>query len=294
MVFIKLFISIFFMIQISSASFSDTGNRSIHNFSISKKILSKIHEEHPITFYCQCRYDIKKPNWKSCGYIPKKDKKRASRIEWEHILPASHFGVNFNTWKKGHPKCKNKKGKNYKGRKCTEKIHIKYRTMQADLYNLQPAIGEVNGLRSNYQIALIKGEKRDFGECDIEIKNKKFEPSENIRGDIARTYMYMEINYPKYIQFNKNIKKLITKWDEIDPVDKWECERSKKIEKYQGNFNNILKERCNKKLNDKLKFNKKESFVQNKEELDKVLKKNIKLNNNKGFFKGKGSKDALK
>ena len=34
--------------------------------------------------------------------------------------------------------------------------------MQADLYNLQPTIGEINGLRSNYQIAVIKGEKRDL------------------------------------------------------------------------------------------------------------------------------------
>ena len=48
--------------------------------------------------------------------------------------------------------------------------------MQADLYNLQPAIGEVNGLRSNYQIAIIKGEPREFGKCDIEIQNKKVEP----------------------------------------------------------------------------------------------------------------------
>ena len=117
--------------------------------------------------------------------------------------------------------------------------------MQADLYNLQPAIGEVNGLRSNYQIAVIKGEKRDFGKCDIEIKDKKFEPSENIRGDIARTYMYMELNYPKYVQFNNKIKKLIIKWDKNDPVDLWECSRSKTIEKYQGNTNNILKKRCN-------------------------------------------------
>ena len=44
--------------------------------------------------------------------------------------------------------------------------------MQADLYNLQPAIGEVNGLRSNYQIAIIKGESRKFGKCNIEIKSR--------------------------------------------------------------------------------------------------------------------------
>ena len=48
--------------------------------------------------------------------------------------------------------------------------------MQADMYNLYPAIGEVNGRRSNYSMAIIKGEKREFGKCDVEIKSRKIEP----------------------------------------------------------------------------------------------------------------------
>mgnify|MGYP001398098012 CR=1 FL=1 len=111
------------------------------------------------------------------------------------------------------------KKKKFKGRKCTEKIHSAYRKMQADLYNLQPAIGEVNGLRSNYQIGEIDGEVREFGKCDIEIKNKKVEPAPKIRGDIPRTYLYMKYAYPKYVTFNQNLKTLIKKWDETDPVD---------------------------------------------------------------------------
>ena len=91
-------------------SFANDGNVKIESFNKSKKLLSDIHKEHSLTFYCQCKYKDKKPNWKSCGFTPRKDKKRASRIEWEHILPASHFGVKFDTWKNGHPKCKNKKG----------------------------------------------------------------------------------------------------------------------------------------------------------------------------------------
>ena len=86
------------------------------------------------------------------------------------------------------------------------------------MYNLQPVIGEVNLLRSNYQIAIINGENREFGECDIEIKNNKVEPNEKIRGNIARTYMYMELNYPKYIKFNNKLKKLILKWDKEGPI----------------------------------------------------------------------------
>jgi len=227
---------------------SNEGNKKIESFSKSKKILKKIHQECPVTFYCQCKYNDNKPNWGSCGFSPRKDKKRASRIEWEHILPASHFGIKFDTWVNGHPNCINNKGKKFKGRKCTEKVHKLYRYMQADLYNLQPAIGEVNGMRSNYQIGEIDGEEREFGKCDIEIKNKKVEPAPKIRGNIARTYLYMEQTYPQYIKFNQSIKKLIIKWDQDDPVDEWECKRAILISNIQGNTNKILQNRCTNKI----------------------------------------------
>ena len=222
------------------------GNLKIGNFYQAKKILNEIHNENPVTFYCGCKYSDKKPDWQSCGFTPLKDKKRASRIEWEHVLPASHFGIEFDAWKNGHVECVNKKGKKFKGRKCTNKISAQYRFMQADLYNLQPAIGEINGLRSNYQIGLVEGEERDFGRCDIEFKNKHVEPMEKIRGDIARTYMYMEQSYPQYVKFESSLKKLLIKWDKDDPVDNWECKRAEKIFKIQGNLNQIITKRCNK------------------------------------------------
>ena len=283
---------------------ANDGNQTIESFSKAKKILKKIHLEKPVTFYCQCEYERNMPNWNSCGFSFRKDKKRASRIEWEHVLPASYFGVKFDTWKNGHPDCKNKKGKKFKGRKCTEKIHSKYRKMQADLYNLQPAIGEVNGLRSNYQIGIINGEKREFGKCDVEILNKVVEPTEKIRGNFARTYMYMEHTYPKYVIFKNNIKKLIKKWDEMDPVDDWECLRAKKIEKIQGNINQILNTRCQKKdqsssINSNPKKNQNKNKIRNNVQSKNVIKKNVVIKNNSnrsniGSFKGKGSTDAFK
>ena len=295
-------------------SFAYDGNKTIESFNKSKKILRNIHKENPVTFYCQCSYKKKSPEWKSCGFKPRKDKKRASRIEWEHILPASHFGIKFDTWKNGHASCKSSNGKKYKGRKCTEKVHKLYRKMQADLYNLQPAIGEVNGLRSNYQIAIIKGESREFGKCDIEIQNKKVEPSEIIRGDIARTYMYMEQNYPKYITFNNSIKNLINKWDKDDPVDDWECLRANKIYKIQRNLNHIIHERCNKEkdvinkknkesnkiVNKKIKISKEVNSKKNKIQVngsseEPKLELNEKNNNSKtGSYIGEGSSHALK
>ncbi|MBV31202.1 MAG: endonuclease I, partial [Rickettsiales bacterium] len=60
-------------------------NTQITSFSKSKKLLLKLYKDHPVTLYCGCSYKGKKPNLSSCGYIPKKDKKRANRIEWEHV-----------------------------------------------------------------------------------------------------------------------------------------------------------------------------------------------------------------
>ena len=219
-------------------------NQKIQSFSKSKNILSKIHQFQPKTFYCNCSYKGKTPDLTSCGYAPYKNINRANRIEWEHVLPASRFGKKFNTWKKGHPKCKKSNGKSYKGRKCTEKIHKQFRLMQADLYNLQPTIGEVNGMRSNYKMSMIRGEDRKFGKCDIEIKNKMIEPDPKIRGNIARTYFYMQKTYPNYINLTHHEIALFEKWDSSDPVDNWECKRAKQIRKIQGNKNNILYKKC--------------------------------------------------
>jgi len=69
---------------------------------------------------------------------------------------------------------------------------MNFRLMGADLYNLYPSIGEVNGDRSNYSMAIIPGEKRKYGQCDVEIKKRKVEPMESVRGNFARTYLYME------------------------------------------------------------------------------------------------------
>jgi deoxyribonuclease-1 len=242
------FLLLFYLSLQANLAFASEGNNKIDSLYKAKKILSKIHIENPITFYCKCKYNMKKPNLESCGFIPKKDFKRSSRIEWEHILPASYFGKEFDEWKYGHNKCVTQKGRKFKGRKCAKKISKQYRKMQADLYNLQPAIGEVNKLRRNYQIGIINGEIREFGLCDIEIRNKKIEPAPEIRGDVARTYMYMEQSYPNYIQFESSIRKLIITWDKNDPVDYWECKRAKEISKIQGNSNHIINKRCNKKF----------------------------------------------
>ena len=33
-------------------------------------------------------------------------------------------------------------------------------------------------------------------------------------------------------------------WDKNDPIDEWECERARRIEKIQGNRNDVVMENC--------------------------------------------------
>ena len=158
-------------------------------------------------------------------------------------MPASRFGKKFETWKNGNLRCI-KNGKKFKGRKCARKINKKFRLMEADLYNLQPTIGEINQQRQNFKMSIIPGEKRNFGKCDFEVQNKFVEPSPNIRGDIARTYFYMADTYSHYIKLTKSESSLFSKWNNVDPVDEWECKKSKLIENFQKNLNKFIVQGC--------------------------------------------------
>jgi deoxyribonuclease-1 len=90
--------------------------------------------------------------------------KRSKRIELEHVVPAESFGRAFSEWwRGGHPECVSSKGKAFKGCNCASKMNQVYRLMQADLYNLYPAIGAVNALRSNYNFTMLPDVESDFG-----------------------------------------------------------------------------------------------------------------------------------
>jgi deoxyribonuclease-1 len=215
-------------------------NTTIDSFNHAKKLLTQVFMGHETTFYCGCAYTGNEVNIASCGYQPKKDLDRAKRLEWEHVVPAEAFGQSFKEWREGHPACVDSKGKSFKGRNCARKMAMQFRYMEADLYNLQPAIGEVNGLRSNYSMEMIPGEKRAFGACDVEIENRKIEPRPEIRGDIARTYLYMEWAYPGHGIISRSNQKLFEAWHKEDPVDDWERERARRIEGIQGNRNPFI------------------------------------------------------
>jgi deoxyribonuclease-1 len=239
-------ISLLFILSLCSLS-SIATNQTIDSFSKAKKILEKkVYQNHRITLYCNAEFNSKKKVIPPKGFHTDKYVKRAKKVEWEHAVPAENFGRTFEEWRSGDKQCVSSKGKSFKGRKCAEKVNKEYRYMQSDMFNLYPAIGAVNALRSNYNFTMLPDEKSDFGSCNMKIENRKAEPPEAARGRIARTYLYMEDTYSRY-KMSKSQRQLMNAWDKMYPVTEWECQRAKTIAQLQGNKNNVVQSQCDNK-----------------------------------------------
>ena len=190
------------------------------------------------TLYCSCRFNSKKNiDYSRCDYKPRKaSNKRSQRLEWEHVMPAFKFGKVLHCWRE--PICKRSNGRPFGGRKCCSKVSLVFKKMESDMHNLFPAIGEVNGDRSNYPFGEISGESRKYGQCDVEIKRKVVEPTEKVRGDIARAYFYMSYQYK--IPLLEKKEDILRMWHVMDPPDIWEMNRNSRIEEKQGNRNPFI------------------------------------------------------
>ncbi|QTH70183.1 endonuclease [Pseudoalteromonas xiamenensis] len=198
-------------LSLSFASFAKPTNvADIDNFSEAKTYLRTHLPKDAQTFYCGC--DIKKkgkklePDLESCGYKARNPtlknghpNPRVHRIEWEHIVSAWEFGHQLQCWQDG-------------GRKNCIKVSEQFRLMEADIHNLVPAVGEVNGDRSNYKFAMLPQEKGRYGLCDMKIdfKNKLVEPPMRARKKIAEAYFYMEKKYG--LQISDKQRKLYQVW----------------------------------------------------------------------------------
>jgi len=78
----------------------------------------------------------------------------------------------------------------------------------------------------------------------MEIEGQKAEPPPEKRGNIARTYFYMDWAYPEHGIISKKNRKLFMAWDKQDQVDDWACEKGRRIEKIQGNEKPFVERAC--------------------------------------------------
>lgn len=179
--------------------------------------------------YCGCKWTwVGKSGGRidpeSCGYQTRKQQSRAERTEWEHIVPAWTFGNQRQCWQNG-------------GRdNCVDNDPV-FRAMEANLYNLYPSVGEVNGDRSNFNYGMATKTPPQYGQCKtrVDFDQRAAEPRDEVKGLVARTTFYMFDRYN--LNMSRQQQQLLMAWDKQYPVSPWEKERDRRIAAIMGHSN---------------------------------------------------------
>jgi len=218
---------------------NEVSNGQHYNYrDAGKQMINIYYGELQETLYCGCRYLEKKHvDLSTCNYKPRenpnrKSFKRTKRIEWEHIVTAHNMGKHLPCWRDG-------------GRKNCSANDTTFKIMEGDLHNLYPAIGEVNGDRSNFMFSQWTNDPVPiYGQCEtiVDFKEKKVQPRKEVRGLIARVHFYMEKTYN--INLSNQDRKLFEAWNKMYPITERECERDYRIFKVQGDHNPFVFEQC--------------------------------------------------
>ncbi|MCW2254939.1 deoxyribonuclease-1 [Providencia alcalifaciens] len=182
------------------------------------------------TLYCGCEWEWTgksggQVDLASCDYHIRKQQNRATRIEWEHIVPAWVFGHQRQCWQQG-------------GRKNCVATDPVFRRMEADMYNLAPSIGEVNADRSNFSYGqLADNAEYPYGQCRsrVDTKERIFEPRNEVKGQVARVYFYMHDRYN--LSMSRQQQQLLMTWDKQYPPSQWEKQRDERIASIMGHHN---------------------------------------------------------
>lgn len=194
-------------------------------FSEAKRDVMKIYADHMVDQYCGCTFNSKKQvDLASCGYEPRKNLKRAERIEIEHAMPAESIGRQHACWKQG-------------GREFCNQTDRSFANAHNDLHNFLPVVGEVNGDRSNFRYNEVPQGYGQYGACKfkVDFAGRSAEPPPSLKGDLARISLYMRDQHG--IKLSRQQEQLFSAWSKMDPVDSWELERDRRISKIQGNSN---------------------------------------------------------
>ncbi|MCB5228157.1 endonuclease [Alishewanella sp. 16-MA] len=211
------------------------------NFEQAKVLLKQVYQDKPQTFYCDCPISWVgrsggRVDHAACGFAVYSPKglpsaatlARAARSEVEHIIPISWVGKQLQCWQKG-------------GRKNCQQNDPLFNRIEADLFNLTYAVGQINGLRSDLPFGMVSTTlTAQFGQCDIKIdtQNRKVQPKMTIRGDIARVAFYMADRYN--LTLSRQDQQLYMAWHLQDPVSAIEQQRHARTAALTGRSNPFI------------------------------------------------------
>lgn len=137
--------------------------------------------------------------------------------------------------------------------------------MKSDAFHIYPTDGKVNGQRSNFPYGETQNGTRlpshngaealgKLGECTFPgCSGKVFEPDDEYKGDLARTYFYMAARYLDKIKswgggmvanndycYKPWAVNLLLKWHRQDPVSQKEIDRNNAVYEFQHNRNPFI------------------------------------------------------
>lgn len=163
---------------------------------------------------------------------------------------------NESLWNREHVWCKNHSNGLYVS------VTDSNRGAGSDIHHIRPALMVNNSSRSNVPYGVLdRNTATELGETGCFFGNNIFEPSDNIKGDIARILMYVYTRYSSTLDSSLDTVKdkrgnlrindivyvnsgneqdawnLLLEWNRLDPVDYTEIYRNFEAEKLQGNRN---------------------------------------------------------
>jgi deoxyribonuclease I len=205
---------------------------------IAKKQLKKIYLQgnHPKTLHCGCFFDkIQQVYPGICDHGPKGtgDKNLRKILKWVHAVPVATFAKPLKCWDEALCR-RDGKGKG-KGSRCCNVMSHKFKTREADMHNLFPAIDAEDGARTAASFEF--GGMEEYKFCK-EKGTSQLSPRLGARGDLARVYFYMSRQYG--LKIAEAMEDRLRAWHFTDPPDAWEAERNSLIELEQGNRNPFI------------------------------------------------------
>jgi len=179
------------------------------------QILQKIYQQQPFTFFCHHPFQNTPIQWIPVIPYPQLAQ---SRLCYQALL------------------CVDSHGKPYKGLRCCQKVDDTFKKMRLDLHNLIPENAMLKQPR-HFRYGIIASGSKENHSCNyyFDKKQKILEPAPHLRGQIARTILYMHDTY--HIALSADEIHLYFAWHKQYPVTPWERERNQRIREIQGNSN---------------------------------------------------------
>lgn len=118
---------------------------------------------------------------------------------------------------------------------CREQTNELFIRMEADMHNMYPVIQAIITPVNNPSYGDIAGEDWKFDDCDYEKSGSTMEPRPVARGNVARSMLYMHLQYG--VRLDQKLLDTLLVWNREDPPSRQEKLRNDKIEILQGRRN---------------------------------------------------------